>query len=52
MIASGKDTVMRSFDVGRITTSNPAKVGRGFFYEKCMCNAKSIIETNELEDED
>ena len=44
--------VMRSFDVCGITTSDPAKVRSGSFYEKCMRNAKNIIEANELEDED
>ena len=44
--------VMRSFNVCGITTSDPAKVRSGSFYEKCMRNAKSIIEANELEDED
>ena len=44
--------VMRSFDVCGITTSDPAEVRSGSFYEKCMRNAKSIIEANELEDED
>ena len=52
LIESDKDMVMRSFDVCRITTSDPAKVGSGSFYKKCMRNAKSIIEANELEDED
>ena len=50
LISSDKDMVMRSFDVCGITTSDPAKVRS--FYEKCMRNAKSIIEANELEDED
>ena len=52
LISSDKYMVMRSFDVCRITTSDPAKVRSGSFYEKCMCNAKNIIETNELEHED
>ena len=52
LISSDKDMVMRSFDVCGITTSDPAKVRSGSFYEKCMRNAKSIIEANELEDED
>ena len=47
-----KDMVMRSFDVCGITTWDPAKVKSGSFYEKCMRNAKSFIEANELEDED
>ena len=46
LISSDKDMVMRSFDLCRITTSDPAKVRSGSFYEKCMRNAKSIIETN------
>ena len=50
LISSDKDMVMRSFDVCGITTSNPAKVRSGSFYEKCSRNAKSIIEANELED--
>ena len=52
LISSDKDMVMRSFDVCGITTSDPAKVRSVAFYEKCMRNAKSIIEVNELEDED
>ena len=52
LISSGKDMVMCSFDVCGITASDPAKVRRGSFYEKCMSNAKIIIEANELEDED
>ena len=52
LISSDKDMVMRSFDVCGITTSDPAKVRSGSFYEKCMCNAKSIIGANELENED
>ena len=52
LILSDKDMVMRFFDVFGITTSDPAKVRSGSFYEKCMCNAKSIIEANELEEED
>ena len=52
LISSDKDMVMRSFDVCGITTLDPAKVRRGSFYEKCMRNAKIIIEANELEDED
>ena len=43
---------MRSFDVCGITTWDTAKVKSGSFYEKCMRNAKSFIEANELEDED
>ena len=50
LISSDKDMVMRSFDVCGITTSNPAKVRSGSFYEKCTRNAKSIIEANELQD--
>ena len=52
LISSDKDMVKRSFDVCRITTSDPAKVRSGSFYDKCMRNAKSVIEANELEDED
>ena len=52
LILSDKDMAMPSFDVCRITTLDPAKVRSGSFYEKCMRNAKSIIEANELEDED
>ena len=52
LISSDKNMVMRSFDVCGITTSDPAKIRSGAFYEKCMRNAKSIIEANELEDED
>ena len=52
LILSDKYMVMRSFDVCRITTSDPAKVRSGSFYEKCVRNAKSIIQANELEDED
>ena len=52
LISSDKDMVMRSFDVCGITASDPAKVRSGSFYEKYMRNAKSIIEANELEDED
>ena len=52
LILSDKDMVMHSFDVCRITTSDPAKVRSGSFYAKYMCNVKSIIKTNELEDED
>ena len=52
LISSDKDMVMHSFDVCGITTSDPAKVRSGSFYEKCLRNAKSIIEANELEDED
>ena len=33
-------------------TSDPAKVRSVYFYDKCMRNAKSVIEANELEDED
>ena len=52
LISSGKDMVKRSFDVCGITTSDPAKVRSGSFYDKCMRNAKYVIEANELEDED
>ena len=52
LISSDKDMVKRSFDVCEITTSDPAKVRSGSFYDKCMRNAKSVIEANELEDED
>ena len=52
LISSDKDMVKRSFDVCGITTSDPAKVRSGSFYDKCMRNAKSVIEANELEDED
>ena len=52
LISSDKDMVIRSFDVCRITTSDPVKFRSGSFYEKCMRNAKSITEANELEDED
>ena len=44
LISSDKDMV--------ITTSDPAKVRSESFYEKCMRNSKSIIQANELEDED
>ena len=52
LISSDKDMIMRSFDVCGITTSDPAKVRSGSFYKKCMRNAKSIKEANELENED
>ena len=52
LISSGKDMVKRSFDVCGITTSDPTKVRSGSFYDKCMRNAKSVIEATELEDED
>ena len=52
LISSDKDMVMRLFDVSGITTWDPAKVRTVSFYEKCMRNPKSIIEANELEDED
>ena len=52
LISSDKDMVKRSFDVCGITTSDPTKVRSGSFYDKCMRNAKSVIEANELEDED
>ena len=52
LISSDKDMVMRSFDVCGITMSDLAKIRSGSFYEKCMRNAKSILEANELEDED
>ena len=52
LISSDKDMVMRSFDICGITTSDPAKVRSRSFYEKCMRNAKSIIEADELEDDD
>ena len=52
LISSDKDMVKRSFDVCGITTSDPAKVRSGSFYDKCMRNAESVIEANELEDED
>ena len=52
LISSDKDMVKCSFDVCGITTSDPAKVRSGSFYDKCMRNAKSVIEANELEDED
>ena len=52
LILSDKDMVKRSFDVCGITTSDPAKVRSGSFYDKCMRNVKRIIEANELEDED
>ena len=50
-LSSDKDMVKRSFDVCEITTLEPAKVRSGSFYDKCMRNAKSVIEANELEDE-
>ena len=52
LISSYKDMVKRSFDVCGITTSDPAKVRSGSFCDKCMRNAKIVIEANELEDED
>ena len=52
LISSDKDMEKRSFDVCGITTSDPAKVRSGSFYDKCMRNVKSVIEANELEDED
>ena len=52
LISPDKDMVKRSFDVCGITMSDPAKVRSGSFYDKCMRHAKSIIEANELEDED
>ena len=52
LISSDKDMVNRSFDVSGITTSDPAKVRSGSFYGKSMRNAKSVIEANELEDDD
>ena len=52
LISSDKDMVKCSFDVCGITTSDPAKVRSGSFYDKCMRNAKRDIEANELEDED
>ena len=51
LISSDKDMVKRSFDVCGITTSDPPEVSSGSFYDKCMRNAKSVIEANELEDE-
>ena len=51
LILSDKDMVMRSFDVCGITTSDPAKVRSGSFFEKCIHNAKSIIEANELDED-
>ena len=36
LISSDKDMVMRSFDICRITTSDPVKVRSGSFYDKCM----------------
>ena len=52
LISSDEDMVMQSFDVCGSTTLDPAKVRSGSFYKKCMRNAKSIKEANELEDED
>ena len=52
LISSDKDMVKCSFDICGITTSDPAKVRSGSFYYKCMRNAKSVIEANELEDKD
>ena len=52
LIQSDKDMVMRPFHVYGITTSGPAKVRSGSFYEKCLRNVKIIVEANELEDED
>ena len=52
LISSDKDMVKRSFDVYGITMSDPAKVRKVSFYDKCMRNAKGVIEANELEDED
>ena len=52
LISSDKDMVKRSFDAFGITTSDPAKARSGSFYDKCMRNAKSVIEASELEDED
>ena len=51
LILSDKDMVMCSFDVCGITTSDPAKVRSGSFFEKCIHNAKSIIEANELDED-
>ena len=39
LITSDKDMVMRSFDVCGFTTSDPAKVRSGYFYQKCKRNA-------------
>ena len=52
LTSSDKDMVKCSFDVCGITTSDPAKARSGSFHDKCMRNAKSVIEANELEDED
>ena len=52
LISSDKDMLKHSFDVCGITTSDPGKVRSGSFYDKCMKNAKSVIEANESEDED
>ena len=52
LILSDEDMIKRPFDVCGITTSDPAKVTSGSFYDKCMRNAKSVIEANELENED
>ena len=51
LISSDRDMVKRSFDVCGITTLEPAKARSGSFYDKCMRNAKSVKEANELEDE-
>ena len=52
LISSDKDMVMCSFDVCQIITLDLAKVRSRSFYEKCMCNVKSIIEASELEEKE
>ena len=47
--------VCRSFDVCGITSgisTRPSKVRSGDLYEKCMQNAKLLLEEQETEDED
>ena len=51
-ISKSFKAILRKCWVIYITTSDPAKVRSGSFYDKCMRNAKSVIEANELEDED
>ena len=51
-LSNDKAMVKNSFDVCGITTTDLMKVRSGLFYEKCMANAKSLLEDDVEENED
>ena len=51
-LAQDKEMVRRSFEVCRITSSDPEKVRSGEFFQKCMGKAQDSLNDDEDDEED